>query len=157
MVSYSHSWKTLPGQFASMQIPAQRKATGKRTTPIQQYLQFVHFAGHGFGQQPDRALKWKYTLCKIYPYEIEQVICKYNQFPHKYQITHKAGDEAFSHFWILALEFITIAELFSNQLLHRSYPFPFLNELKHTSGIPSSFTHFSISPKSKLQEMWLEI
>ena len=41
-----------------MQMPMQIGAKGGMMIPIVQYMQSVHFPGHGFGQQfdPDRAL-----------------------------------------------------------------------------------------------------
>ena len=41
-----------------MQMPKQAAPIGGMMIPIVQYIQFVHFPEHGFGQQfdPDRAL-----------------------------------------------------------------------------------------------------
>ena len=64
--------------------------------------------------------------------------------------THKSDDDAFTQLFHLASDFITIARFFSAQSLQMSCPSPVLKDVKQTSGIPSSFKHFSFSSKSYL-------
>ena len=142
-----HSSPNPPSQLASTQIGKQISTNGPPYKHLSQSLQALEQPGNC----NIRALISK-NAKKIYKYCL--FIVKTNIFKSylKPYHTYRFVSDLSTHFFNTVSVISTEARFVLSHSLHPSLLSPVLKKLKHTSGIPSSFKHFSLSSASYLKQ-----